>query len=62
MRYLFENHETPYNLRCRSVVKLPGTNTTNYGRDSLNVSSAILWNIIPKNLKLPKKLPEFQGK
>ena len=46
----FENHESPYNLRCVSVIKLPGANTTKYGTNSLNFGCAILWNIIPKNI------------
>ena len=27
MECFFENHEIPYNLRCGSAIKLPGTNT-----------------------------------
>ena len=38
----FENHEIPYNLRCGSIVKLPGTNTTTYGINSLNFRGAML--------------------
>ena len=56
----FEGHEIPYNLRCRSVVKLPGTNTTKYGINSLNFRGAMLWTIIPKNIKLSKALPRFK--
>ena len=48
----FENHEICYNLRCGGVVKLPGTNTTTYRINSLNFRGAMLWNIIPKNIKL----------
>ena len=44
----FENHEISYNLRGRSVVKLPGTNTTKYGINSVNITGVMLWNIIPK--------------
>ena len=47
----FDNHEIPYNLRCGSGVKLPGTNTTKYGINSLNFRGVTLWNIIPKNIK-----------
>ena len=54
----FENHEMPCNLRCGNVVKLPGTNKKN----SLNFKDAMLWNIIPKKLKLFKALPEFKRK
>ena len=25
----FENHDTPYKLRCRSLLKVPGTDKTN---------------------------------
>ena len=56
----FENHEISYNLRCGSVVKLPGTNSRKYGINSLNFRGATLWNIIPKNIKLSKTLPEFK--
>ena len=42
------------------MVKLPGTNTTKYGTNSLNFRGAMLWNIIPKNMNLSKKLPEFK--
>ena len=60
MWYFFKNHEIPYNLRCRrSAVKLPGTNTTKYGANSLNFRGAMLWNIILKNVKFSKTLPEF---
>ena len=60
MSCFFENHEIPYNLRYGSVVKLPGTNKTKYGINSLNFGGAMLWNIIPKNIKLSKTLPEFK--
>ena len=36
-----ENHEILYYLRCASVVKLPGTNTTKYGINSLNFRGAM---------------------
>ena len=39
----FENHEIPhnfYNLRCGSVVKLPGTDTTKHGINPLNFRGA----------------------
>ena len=58
----FENHEIPYNLRYGSVVKLPGTNTTTYGINSQKFRGAMLWNIIPKNIKLSETLPEFKRK
>ena len=38
----FENHKISYNLGCRSVVKLPGTNTTKYGINSLKFRGAML--------------------
>ena len=56
----FENHEFPYNFRCGSVVKLPDTNTTTYGINSLNFRGATVWNIIPKNIS--ETLPEFKRK
>ena len=56
----FENHEIPYNLKLGNLVKLPGTNTTKYGINSLNFRDPMLWNIIPKNTKLSKTLPEFK--
>ena len=56
----FENHHIPYSLRCGSVVKLRGTNTTIYGINSLNFRGAVLWNIVPKNVKPSKALPEFR--
>ena len=60
MRHFFENHEIPYNLRCGNAVMLPGTNTTKYGIKSLNFSGLMFWNVIPKNVKLSKKLQEFK--
>ena len=42
------------------LVKLPSTNTTKYGRNSLKLNGAMLWNIISKNIKLSKTLPEFK--
>ena len=56
----FQNHEITYNFSCGSVVNLPGTNTTKYGRNSLNFRGVLLWNIIPKNIKLSKMVPEFK--
>ena len=44
------------------MVKVPGTNTTNYGINSLNFKGAMLWNIIPKNIKLYKTLSEYKRK
>ena len=65
MRCFFENYKIPYNLRCGSVVKLPGTNTTKYGINLLKYGinkfrGAMLRNIIPKNIKLSKTLLEFK--
>ena len=54
------NYEICYNFRCGSVVKLPGTNTTKYGINSPNFRGAMLWNIIPKHIKLSKTFPEFK--
>ena len=33
-----------------------------HGIDSLNFRGAMLWNIIPKNIKLSDTLPEFKRK
>ena len=44
------------------MVKAPGTNTTNYGINSLNFKGAMLWNIIPKNIKLYKTLSKYKRK
>ena len=56
----FENHKIPYNWRCGSVVNLPVTNTTKCGKNSINFRGTILWNVIPKNIKLFKTLLEFK--
>ena len=56
----FENHEIPYNLRCESVVKLPDTNTATYGINSKIFRCVMLWNTIPKNIKLSEWLPKFK--
>ena len=56
----FKNHEIPYNLRCGNVVKLPIANSKKYLINSLNFRGAMPWNIIPKNRKLSKLLPEFK--
>ena len=48
MWHFFENHEIPYNLRYGSVEKLPGTNTTKCGINSLYFRGAMLCNIIQK--------------
>ena len=61
--------EPSYNLRCRSVVKLPGTNTIKYGINELNCRGAALRNIITKIYWFPRryenlrslKLPEFKS-
>ena len=42
------------------MVKLPGTNTTKHGLNSLKFRGAMLWNMIPKNIKFSKALPEFK--
>ena len=42
------------------MIKLPSTSTTKYGINSLNFRGAMLWNIVPKNIKLSKTLPEFK--
>ena len=51
---IFENHEIPYNLRCGSAKKLPGTNKTEYRINLLKFRGAMFWNVIPKNIKLSK--------
>ena len=51
MWYFPENIEIPYNLRKGRVVKLPGNNTRKYRKNLLIFSGAMLWNLIPKNIK-----------
>ena len=51
MWYFSENIEIPYNLRKGRVVKLPGNNTRKYRKNLLIFSGAMLWNLIPKNIK-----------
>ena len=60
MLCFFENHNTPYVSRCGSVVKVPGPNIANHEINSLSFRSAMLWNIIPENIKLSKMLPEIK--
>ena len=55
MWHFFENHEIPYNLSCKDVVKLPGTNTAKYGINSLIFRDAMLMEYSTKKYKT------FQG-
>ena len=58
--YSFEKHEISFNLSCGSVIILPGTNTRKCKINSLNFIDEMLWNMITKNIKLSKALPEFK--
>lgn len=58
LRCFFENHEILCNLSYGNGVKLPGTITAKYVIDLVNYRDEVLWNTIPKNIKLSKTLPE----
>ena len=62
MELFCDNHEIPDNPRCGSIVNLLVTNTAKYGKNSINFRGAMLWNIIPENIKLSKALSEFKKK
>ena len=57
-----ESHGTPCNLRCESIVNMPGIYTTRYGMISQNFRGVMLWNISTKTNKTFKILPEFRKK
>ena len=58
----FSQNETPYALRSINTVKLPPTNTRRFGLNTFKFRASILWNSLPRHLKLCSNLNEFKRK
>ena len=48
---IFRTKDVAYNLKTEDLVQLPSTNTLTYGKDSLSVKGAILWNTFSDSIK-----------
>ena len=52
----------PYNLRNGYALKLPSTNSTYYGINSVLFRACLLWNQLPLSIKQSQSLHEFRSK
>ena len=51
-----------YNLRAKTLLKLPKTYSVAYGTNSLHFKACLLWNTLPKDLKACSNLNDFKLK
>ena len=51
LSHLYTLKEQPYNLRNFCVLTLPEFNTVTYGKKSMKYRGAMLWNLLPNNIK-----------
>ena len=47
MQEFFDLKVNPYNLRNNNLLKLPKTNTSPHGTQTLFFKGAIIWNTVP---------------
>ena len=62
MKPYFEIKEIPYNLRNGYALKLPSTNSTYYGINSVLFRACLLWNQLPLSIKQSQSLLKFKSK
>ena len=62
MKPYFKIKEMPYNLRNGYALKLPSTNSTYYGINSVLFRACLLWNQLPLTIKQSQSLLEFKSK
>ena len=62
MKPRFKIKEMPYNLRNGYALKLPSTNSTYYGINSVLFRACLLWNQLPLSIKQSQSLLEFKSK
>ena len=62
MKPYFKIKEMPYNLRNGYALKLPSTNSTYYGINSVLFRACLLWNQLPLSIKQSQSLLEFKSK
>ena len=61
MKPYFKIKEMPYNLRNGYALKLPSTNSTYYGINSVLFRACLLWNQLPLSIKQSQSLLEFKS-
>ena len=57
---LYQQKETPYNLRDNQQLKQPPYHTITYGKHSLRYEGAKLWNTLPHTMKEATTLSQFK--
>ena len=62
MKPRFKIKEMPYNLRNGNALKLPSTNSTYYGINSVLFKACLLWNQLPHSIKQSQSLFPFKSK
>ena len=62
MKPYFKIKEMPYNLRNGYALKLPSTNSTYYGINSVLFRACLLWNQLPLSIKQSQSLLKFKSK
>ena len=62
MKPYFKIKEMPYNLRNGYALKLPSTNSTYYGINSVLFRACLLWNQLSLSIKQSQSLHEFRSK
>ena len=53
---------TPYSLRNNNLLKLPKTNTSQYGTEALGFKGRIIWSTVPNRYKNLNSLDKFKQK
>ena len=62
MKPYFKMKEMPYNLQNGYALKLPSTNSTYYGVNSVLLRACLLWNQPPLSIKQSQLLLHFKSK
>ena len=62
MKPYFKIKEMPYNLRNGYALKLPSTNSTYYGINSVLFRACLLWNQLQLSINQSQSLLEFKSK
>ena len=60
MQGFFDLKVTPYSLRNNNILRLPKTNTSQYGTEALCFKGSILWNTVPNRYKNLNSLDKFK--
>ena len=60
MQEFFDLKVAPYSLRKNNILRLPKTNTSRYGTQTLCFKGSIIWNTVPNRCKNLNYLDRFK--